>query len=112
MATVAPSGMSATACSGDAQILFMAVLSSREWLRSVSREHTKTRGGPSWQRECDDVVAHLGSEQGVPAGGDQDELPTARSAIGHGRRLRARRQIAAPEHAPGLDVEGAQCGVA
>src|SRR5207237_3915029 len=44
MATVAPLGMSATACSGDATILFMAVLCSREWLRRtltrVSREHT------------------------------------------------------------------------
>src|SRR5437867_8820485 len=112
MATVAPLGMSATACSGDATILFMAILSSREWLRRtrtrISREHTRARVVASRQRERDDVVADLRPQSGVTTGGDHDELFAARRAVRHGRRLCARRQLTAPEHCPGVDVEGAQ----
>src|SRR5258706_2988903 len=99
MATVAPSGMSATACSGEATILFMAVFTSREsWGSSL----------PSRQRERDDIVADLRPQGGVTTGGDHDELFAARRTVRHGRRLRAGRQLAAPEHGPGLDIEGAQ----
>src|SRR5262245_3892928 len=112
MATVAPSGMSLTACSGEATILFMVFLGSQEWLRRAAREHTRTRGSPSWQCERDHVVAQLRSERRVTARGDHDQLPAARRAIGHGRRLTARRQIAAPEDTPRLDVESAQYRVA
>src|SRR5467141_3011910 len=47
-------------------------------------------------------------QSAVTAGGDHDELFAARRAVRHGRRRRARRQLTAPEHCPGLDVEGAQ----
>src|SRR5206468_6843452 len=99
MATVAPSGMSATACSGEATILFMTVFTSREWWSSSLS---------SRQRERHDVIAHLRPQSSVTAGGDHDELFAAPRAVRHGCRLRARRKLTAPEHCPGFDVEGAQ----
>src|SRR5262245_30035862 len=60
MATVAPLGMSATACSGEVTILFMAVLSSRKLLRRAAREHTRTRGHASWQGEPEAYALRAG----------------------------------------------------
>src|SRR6185369_6193120 len=60
-----------------------------------------------WQREGHDVVAALGSELAVTAGGDHHELPAVRF-VAHRCRLAAGRQPALPELPPGFDVEGAE----
>ncbi|KAK0339083.1 hypothetical protein LTR94_036021, partial [Friedmanniomyces endolithicus] len=44
----------------------------------------------------------------MPPGGDDDILPPIPPAIGHRRRLRARRQARLPQHLSALQIIGAQ----